>query len=332
MRRIAPRRAQGSIKRTSETSNGSDPLPRFVAPQLSLLRKEARSGDEWVHELKYDGYRLHARIDRGEVRLLTRTGLDWTHRYQATAEALRGLPAGRAYLDGELCAVRPDGTTSFSAMQAATDSGSSGDLVFFLFDLLHFDGADTRQLPLVDRKMRLQALVSGADDRLRYSEHLIGDGPTIRRQACELKAEGLVSKRTDMPYVPGKCLNRQEFVVIGWTDPEGSRRHLESLLLGYYRPDGSLTYAGRAGTGMTQRVLADLSARLRPLALKKMPLSAPPPRESRFGSPLELTRVHWVKPKLVVEVTFLTWTDDGFVAAGRVSGSAGGQAGSGGCA
>jgi bifunctional non-homologous end joining protein LigD len=169
--------------------------------------------------------------------------------------------------------------------------------------------------------MRLQALLSDENDRLRYSEHLIGDGPTIRRQVCELKAEGIISKRVDMPYAPGnrgiwvktKCLNRQEFVVIGWTDPEGSRPHLGSVLLGYYRPDGSLTYAGRAGTGMTQRVLADLSARLRPLALKKMPLSAPPPRESRSGSPLELSRVHWVKPKLVVEVTFLTWTDDGLL-------------------
>jgi ATP-dependent DNA ligase len=121
-------------------------------------------------------------------------------------------------------------------------------------------------------------------------------------------------------WIKTKCLNRQEFVVIGWTEPEGSRPHLGSVLLGYYRPDGSLTYAGRAGTGMTRRVLADLSARLRPLAIKKMPLSAPPPRESRFGSPLELSRVHWVKPKLVVEVTFLTWTDDGLLRQVRVCG------------
>jgi ATP-dependent DNA ligase len=186
-------------KRAPAKAGPSDPLPSFVAPQLALLRKEAPSGDRWVHELKYDGYRLHARLDRGELRLFTRTGLDWTPRYQATAEALRRLPADRAYLDGELCAVRPDGTTSFAEMQAATDAGSSGGLVFFLFDLLHLDGLDTRPLALLERKAKLQALLAGAEERLR----LTGNGSEILQKTCALRAEGLISKQADKPYAPG---------------------------------------------------------------------------------------------------------------------------------
>lgn len=213
-------------KRAPGKSRPSDPLPRFIEPQLALLWQEAPSGDRWVHEIKYDGYRLHARFEHGQVRLLTRKGLDWTHRYRTTAEALAELPAERAYLDGELCAVRPDGTTSFAEMQAATDEGHSGELVFFLFDLLHLDGLDTRRLPLLERKAKLQVLLAGAGDRLRYSEHMIGEAPEILCKACELRAEGLISKQVDQPYAPGnrgiwvktKCLNRQEFIVIGWTD------------------------------------------------------------------------------------------------------------------
>jgi bifunctional non-homologous end joining protein LigD len=150
---------------------------------------------------------------------------------------------------------------------------------------------------------------------------MTGDGPDILRKACALKVEGLISKQADQPYAPGnrgiwvktKCLKRQEFIVVGWNDPEGRRPHLGALLLGYYAADGSLTYAGRAGTGMSDRDLAELAQRLRPLAVKKMPLSVAPPRDNRFGSPLELSRVHWVRPKLVVEVTFLSWTADGLV-------------------
>jgi bifunctional non-homologous end joining protein LigD len=297
-----------------------DPLPAFVAPQLALLRKEPPSGPSWVHEIKLDGYRIHARIDRGEIKLLTRNGLDWSPRYGATAEALRELKCEHAYLDGELCAVNPDGTTSFAAMQAATDTGRSGDLVFFLFDLLHLDGVDRRPPPLTDRKARLAELLKGTTRGLVYHEHLVGDGRAILKQACKLKAEGIVSKRVDAPYAPGnrglwiktKCLNRQEFVVVGWTEGEGARKALGSLLLAYY--EGSrLVYAGRAGTGLTEREIGDLRQRLEPLAVGKMPLASAPPRDSRFGRPLELKRVHWVRPELVAEVTFLTWTEDGLL-------------------
>jgi bifunctional non-homologous end joining protein LigD len=298
-----------------------DALPGWVVPQLSKLVTAAPDGPGWVHEIKYDGYRMHARLDRGHVRLLTRTGLDWTSKYPAIAGPVAELPAGAAYIDGELCGVGPDGVTSFSMIQAASDGGEAAALVFFAFDLLFLNDESIASLPLIDRKERLRHLLMGADPRLQYSDHQQGRGPEFHDQACRMRLEGIVSKTADAPYAPGnrglwvktKCLNREEFVVVGWTDPEGSRPHLGSLLLAYYTPDGKLIYAGRAGTGMRVAELKRVRDRLEPLAIDVMPLDAPPPRDSRFGSPLQLSRVHWVKPELVAEVSFLTWTDDGLL-------------------
>jgi DNA ligase D-like protein (predicted ligase) len=261
---------------------------------------------------------MHARLDRGAVRLLTRTGLDWTHKYPSIAAGLATIGAGQAYLDGELCGVRPDGITSFSMIQAASDSGNAAALVFFLFDLLYLDGEDLCARPLIERKERLAALLSHARSPLHYCDHQIGHGREFHAKTCAMALEGIVSKRGDVPYAPGnrglwfkvKCLHREEFVVVGWTDPEGTRPWLGALLLAYYDPDGRLVYAGRAGTGTKQAELERLWRRLQPLAADKMPLEVPPPRDSRFGSPLVLSRVHWVRPELVAEVKYLTWTDD----------------------
>lgn len=304
-------------RKTNDKAAAKHP-PAWIAPQLTRLANEAPDGPGWLHEIKYDGYRLHARIDGDDIRLLTRTGLDWSHRYQATVAALRTLPIENAYLDGELCAIRPDGVTSFSRLQAAMDEGRTGDLVFFVFDLLFLNGEDTATLPLIERKARLGALLSKPKPGLRFSEHVVGNGPRFRDHACRLRLEGAISKRSDRLYAPGdrglwvksKCLNREEFVVVGWTDPTGGRPHIGSLLLGYYTDDGTLRYAGRAGTGITVAELKRLAGKLKPLKASRMPLDVPPPRESRFGSPLEISRVHWVKPQLVVEVTYLTWTED----------------------
>jgi DNA ligase D-like protein (predicted ligase) len=209
---------------------------------------------------------------------------------------------------------------SFSQTQAASDGERGVRLVYYVFDLLHLDGRDTTSLPLIERKALLKPLVAGIPG-LQFNDHETGDGELIRKHACELGFEGVVSKTVDAPYAPGnrglwrksKCLNRQEFVVVGWTDPEGSRPHLGALLLGYYTDDGKLVYAGRVGTGMPDKVLADLRRRLEPLARSSSPLSAPPPRKTRFGSPLVLSRVHWVEPQLVAEITYLTWTADGLL-------------------
>jgi bifunctional non-homologous end joining protein LigD len=297
---------------------GSGALPDFVPPQLAALAETAPEGGEWAHELKWDGYRMHARIDSGEVRLLTRTGLDWTPKYPPIVKSLGGLQVRQAYLDGELCALSEEGLTTFSAMQAATDARSVEGLVFVLFDLLFLDGEDLTAEPLRVRKQRLEAVLADAAPGLQYSEHHIGSGNTFYRHACKLGIEGIVSKRLDCPYNPGdrgvwrkvKCLNREEFVVVGWTDPEGSRPYLGALLLAYYAADGRLVYAGRAGTGMNRDQLRRLRDLLGPLASTDMPLDVLPPRSTRFGSPLVLSRVHWVRPEMVVEVTYLTWTDD----------------------
>jgi DNA ligase D-like protein (predicted ligase) len=267
-------------------------LPSWVKPQLTRLVTEAPSGDEWAHELKFDGYRMHARLDRGDVRLLTRTGLDWTGKYPAIAGALSTIP-GQAYLDGELCGVRPDGVTSFALIQNAAERRGGADLVYFVFDLLYLDGQNLMPLPLTDRKARLAALLKRRDDAIRYSDYQIGQGPAFHRHACALGLEGIVSKRLDASYSPGdrglwlktKCLNREEFVVVGWTDPEGSRPFIGALLLGYYDSSGRLIYAGRVGTGMRADQLEDLLLRLQPLRSNATPLDVAPRRSTRFGSP-----------------------------------------------
>ena len=251
-------------------------------PQLTQLVDAAPDGDNWLHEIKYDGYRMMARLHYGAVKLLTRTGLDWTDKYPAIARAVATLDARQAYLDGELCGVAPDGITSFNLIQTAADGGR---LVFFLFDLLHLDGDNVAARPLIERKTRLAQLLAPTRSPLHYSDHQIGHGPAFHAKACARKLEGIVSKRVDAAYAPGnrglwlkvKCLNREEFVVVGWTDPEGSRPFLGALLLGYYDLDGRLFYAGRVGTGLNTAELQRLWHRLQPLATPTMPLDVPPP-------------------------------------------------------
>jgi len=313
-----------SVKRTIRVPAGdvissAAPPPRWIEPQLCKLVTKIPTGDDWTHEIKFDGYRMHARIVGGAAALLTRTGLDWSAKYQEVAAALGALECRQAYVDGELCAVMPDGTTSFVALQGHGDEPA--DLVYFAFDLLHLDGGDLTRLPLLERKGRLEVLLAKPPPIVRYSEHWVGNGVRVFEEATKFGLEGIVSKQVDKPYVPGnrgiwvktKCLNRQEFVVVGWTDPEGSRPHLGALLLGYYSDDGKLIYAGRVGTGMPDKTLADLRHKLEPLARASTPLAAPPPRKTRFRSPLVLSRAHWVQPELVAEVTYLTWTADGLL-------------------
>jgi bifunctional non-homologous end joining protein LigD len=175
-------------------------LPQWVRPQLTELVASAPDGDQWLHEIKYDGYRMHARLDRGTAKLLTRTGLDWTHKYPAIAKAVAALDAREAYLDGELCGIGPDGVTSFNIVQLASDSGNAAALVFFLFDPLYLDGEDFRPRPLIERKERLAVLLANAAPCLHYSDHVVGQGPVFYDKACAMHVEGIVSKRVDAPY------------------------------------------------------------------------------------------------------------------------------------
>ena len=191
------------------------------------------------------------------------------------------------------------------------------------FGLLFLDGEDTARLALLKRKERLRSLFTRQIGGLRFADHVLGDGPRFREHACKAGVEGVVSKRVDQPYAPSnrglwlksKCLKREEFFVVGWTDPAGGRSHFGALLLGCYTEDGRLHYAGRAGTGFNERELARVAGVLKPLETRRMPLDKPPPRENRFGSPLELSRVHWVRPEVVVEVAYLTWTEGGLLRA-----------------
>jgi DNA ligase D-like protein (predicted ligase) len=315
MSRVTKRPASQALK--SGPSRRDAPLPSFVPPQLSQPVETPPSGPQWVHEIKLDGFRMAARIDNGQVQLLTRTGLDWTAKYPSAIAALATVRVNAAYIDGELCGVDEAGLPSFAHTQAATDGERGVHVVYYAFDLLHLAGWDVSNLPLVRRKELLEPLVSNKPG-LQFNGHETGDGDLILKHAGKLGFEGVVSKTIGAPYAPGnrglwrkaKWLNRQEFVVVGWSDPEGTRPYLGALLLAYYTDDGKLTYAGRVGTGMPVKVLADLRRRLEPLARKTSPLSVPPPRSTRFGSPLVLSRVHWVEPKLVAEITYLTWTAD----------------------
>jgi DNA ligase D-like protein (predicted ligase) len=315
MPRIVKRSASQAVK--SGPLRRGAALPLFVPPQLSQPVEKPPSGPQWLHEIKLDGYRMAARIDNGRVQLLTRTGLDWAAKYPSAIAALANVNVKTAYIDGELCGVDEAGLPSFAQTQGATDGERGVHLVYYAFDLLHLSGWDVSSLPLVRRKELLEPLVTNKPG-LQYNGHDTGDGELILQHAGKLGFEGVVSKTIDAPYAPGnrglwrkaKALNRQEFVIVGWSDPEGSRPHLGALLLGYHANDGQLIYAGRVGTGMPVKVLADLRRRLDPIARKTSPLSIPPPRSTRFGSPLVLSRVHWVEPKLVAEITYLTWTAD----------------------
>jgi len=286
-------------------------MPDDLKPQLATTVDKAPEGAEWLHEIKYDGYRLLARVEGGRVRLITRGGLDWTGKFPALARRLGELRLDSALIDGELVHLEPNGTTSFSGLQDSISSGHTDALNFFAFDLLYRDGWDLTGAALEDRKGTLAEIIPPhAQDMLRYSDHQIDRGPAFLRQASGFGLEGIVSKRRTDPYRPGrgrswlkiKCRNREEFVVVGFTDPEGSREGFGAFLVGYYDPGGELRYAGRVGTGFNTVQLAELHKRLAALARADAPVALPK-GVSRKG-------VHWVEPRLVAEVEFANWTAD----------------------
>jgi bifunctional non-homologous end joining protein LigD len=288
------------------------PLPARFTAQLATAVTDAPAGDEWLHEMKFDGYRILAHVKGGTVRLTSRNGKDWTARLPAVAEALEGLPATQALLDGEVAAVLADGTSSFQAMQNAWNSKDQPGIVYFVFDVPHLEGYDLTKARLEDRKAAAAAVVAAAaTPRLRYSDHVAGSGPEFFARACGLAVEGIVSKRRDAPYEPGrsrswlkvKCLRRQEFVIGGYTDPEGSRVGIGALLLGVYDKD-VLRHVGRVGTGFSTGALKDLQRRLAPLERKDPPFA-------RDAAIRGIGTAHWVEPKLVAEVAFTEWTSDG---------------------
>ncbi len=286
------------------------PLPATLEPQLATLVKEPPRGDDWVHEMKLDGYRILARVEKGHARLWSRNAKDWTDRFSTVARAVEALSVPTAILDGEVAMVLPDGRTSFNALQNAHDGAATGALTYFLFDLPYLDGWDLTAASLEDRKRVLEELLRGAARPLRYSEHVVGSGEEFFRQACRFRLEGIVSKKRDAPYTPGrartwlklKCQQEQELVLGGFTEPEGQRAGLGALLLGVYGDDGKLAYAGKVGTGFSVKTAEDLRRRLDRLAQKTSPFGTKVP---------DTARAHWVRPELVANVTFGEWTPDG---------------------
>jgi bifunctional non-homologous end joining protein LigD len=287
-------------------------LPPFVEPELATLVDRPPIGTGWLHEMKFDGYRLICRLDGGKVRLFTRSGLDWTPKFRSIAECLAGLPARAALIDGEAVVMNQRAVPSFSALQQALSEGRHDRIRLFAFDLLHQDGADLRERPLVERKAALLELLADAtpSDRVMYSEHFEVPGSELFNRACELGLEGIISKRRDAPYrsgrardwVKAKCKKGQELVIGGYTRSDKAGQAFKSLLLGAY--DGErLRYAGHVGTGFTVKVAADLLKRM--LVLRSdNPTMEDVPRPDR-------RRAIWVRPELVCEVEFTERTADG---------------------
>jgi bifunctional non-homologous end joining protein LigD len=281
-------------------------------PQLATLVDTPPSGDEWLHEIKYDGYRIGARVRNGHVSLYTRNGNDWTAAFPEVADAVDQLGLDDALIDGEVAVVLPDGRTSFQALQNTAGGGRRGTLVYFVFDLLRIKGETLESRPLEERKALLKKLVgSRSTGRIRFSEHIDGNGQAFFLEACRAGLEGIVSKRRDQPYRAGrhggwvktKCVQRQEFVIGGFTDPEGMRAGIGALLIGYY-DGGRLVFCGKVGTGFTHKLALELRARLDRIEQTTCPFPSPP--AGWLGR-----NAHWVKPELVGEVEFTEWTSDG---------------------
>ncbi|WP_295852833.1 DNA ligase D [uncultured Xylophilus sp.] len=324
----APRKKAAAAAKAASTRKASEPnlsgapapaagpkaaarLPSTLSPELATLVDGPPPDPEaWSFEAKLDGYRLLVRVEGGTVQLLTRTGKDWTPKMQPLAARLKALGLPDCWIDGEVVAAGPRGTPDFQALQGAFDGQDTDHLVYFAFDLPFCDGEDLRRQPLEARRDRLRALVGNTPGaRVRFCETLQGSPQDLLAEACRHGFEGLIGKRRDSAYVSRrspdwiklKCLRRQEFVIGGWTDPQGTRSGLGALLLGVHDAAGALQYVGLVGTGFDADTLADLRRRLDPLARKDSPFAG---RRAPRGA-------HFVRPTLVAEIAFSEWTRDG---------------------
>jgi len=306
-----PARKAPAVGKLAGAKTGT--LPKFVEPELATLVAAPPQGDEWLHEIKIDGYRVYCRRDGDKIAFMTRSGQDWTDKFAALADEIRALPGEQFGLDGEVAVFDAKGRSDFGDLQQALSEGHGGRLALIAFDLLYLDGKDLRGVPLRARKELLRALIpkEAETGALRYSDHIEGAGDAIFKEAGKRGLEGIVSKRADAPYRSGrvgdwlkaKCIQRQEFVIGGFTEGERARKGgVGALLLGYYER-GLLRYAGHVGTGFTAKSAAELRTRLMRMKIAK-PAYDTVPKEGRAGA-------IWVRPELVCEVEFGNWTADG---------------------
>jgi len=307
----AENRKAGNLKRASKSRHSAkSSMPDFIAPQLCKTQDRPPSGTAWLHEIKFDGYRIQMRIEAGKVSLKTRKGLDWTNRFRQIAADASGLPD--AVIDGEICALDEKGAPDFAALQVALSEGNTKDLVYFGFDLLFDADADMRESPLGERKKRLETLLADSTPgpRICYVDHFETGGDAVLRSACKLSLEGIVSKKLDAPYQSGrsdnwvksKCRAGHE-VVIGGYATNGSQ--FRSLLVGVYR-DKHFVYLGRVGTGFGAGRSKLLLETLKPLSVSRSPFTG-------IGAPKKEADIHWVKPEKVAEIEFAGWGANGLV-------------------
>lgn len=323
---VTPRVRSVPLKTTSKARRGltssskivgakKSAMPAFIAPCLATLVAKPPVGDQWVHEIKFDGYRIQARIDKNDVRLLTRNGLDWTDRFGTLANRLAEFHRGTAIIDGELVADDAEGRSSFSALADALKSGRSEKFVLHCFDLLYLDGLNLTGATLEDRKRLLEKMFvrKAKTGPIRYSGHLAADGAHMLSEACSMGLEGIISKRIDRPYRSGrhddwlksKCIQVDEFIIVGYLVSNAAANAVGALVVGYYDKK-QLIYAGRVGTGYTHEIAADLMRKLKPLRVDAAPIGAP-------LTNLQRKDVVWVKPELVAQIEYRAWTADGLL-------------------
>ena len=293
---------------------------KYPGVQLATLVDAPPEGESWLHEIKFDGYRLLGFLRGGKVVLRTRNGLDWTSKFPTVATAIARLKAKDAVLDMEAVVLDENGKSGFQALQTALGEGGRRDqIVAYVFDLLHLDGKDLTRLKLTERKDKLRDLLkkSSPGSSLRFSDYFSENGAEMLTRACDSGLEGIISKRADAPYKTGrdknwlkaKCQKRQEFIILGYSDSKSGGRALGALYLGYNR-QGALTYAGKVGTGFTRKSAIALTDKLASLTADKPVLN-----RTEMGRPgaAEFQAIHWVRPVLLCEVTFTEWTGDGHI-------------------
>lgn len=304
--------AKPRTRKPAPKGKAASDLPGFIPPMLAKLVKSTPGDDRWLHEIKFDGYRIQAQVQDGKAQLFTRSGYDWTNRFgDRLTKALASLPAHQMVLDGEIVVENADSSADFSALQADLSEGRNDRMLYYVFDLLHLDGRDLTALPLVERKRLLATLAAKAKDPIRLSEHLDDRGEIVLRHACRLGLEGVISKLRDSPYrsgrspawVKSKCSARQEFVIGGFVPSSASARAIGSLVLGVFDGD-HLRPVGRVGTGFSVAEAEGLMSRLKTLEVARSPFHPDLKGADRRG-------VRFVSPDLVAEVDFRAWTGDG---------------------